>query len=138
MLKVFELRHAVGLGPDADLARLREVVISNGEEPLAIEGHRELGAGEVDAQGVPGAARHLGLHAVGAGWRPHGGESGPAPAHDLVGDHIVFQGIGASDVVVVGAAPAPYHAPRLILAAGDRLETLLSYSGAQCSSAKHD
>jgi hypothetical protein len=80
---------------------------------LAVEHDRDRLAGKLDAQRVPLIAGH---------WRVDILYGDPPAALRVIERYVVFERVGAGDVVVVGVLEAPYETARLVLAAGKRLE----------------
>ena len=70
-------------------------------------------AAEIDAQGVPFAGLHLHVHSF---------LLGPLAFNRVVNANVVFERVGARDVVVVGILRPPNDAARLIFLARDGLE----------------
>src|SRR5207247_6983336 len=107
---VVELRNAVGFGPDTDLASILKCVVVPFDGLLPIERDSEMIAAKVDTQPVPLARLDL--------------QFGPlllcALAIDgIINGHVVFECVGARDVVVVRIFHSPDHAAGLIFLAAD-------------------
>jgi hypothetical protein len=119
--EVGEQRDAVGLGPDAHAAGFGERRILDLEEFRAVEEHREKVSGELHAQGVPPAGRHRCVRAVATAASAQR-ERGALAVNRLVGHDVVFEGVPADDVIVVGVARPEHEAAGLIRFAADRLE----------------
>src|SRR5438105_3622901 len=91
---------AIGFGPKAHHASLREGRILDREQWLAVEDDVEPGAGELNAQGVPLVGGYGGLYAITA-FLADEVERATHPIYGLVKHDVVFEGVGANDVVVV-------------------------------------
>ena len=117
--EVVEQRHTVGLRPDADLARVGEAVIGRLDDFLAIECHREFVADEIHSHGVPSSWRDFRIYAL---------ERDALAFDGVVNRHIVFERVGADDVVIVGVRRAPYDAAGLVFLSCDGLEFHLDES----------
>src|SRR5215510_4884435 len=137
MLGVLELGDAVGFRPHADLSGLPEGRIAHGEESPAVIDDGGLGAPELYPEGMPRARGYFGRHAIGAGRRADGRDGTPAPADNLVRDHVSLEGVGARDIVVAGVAPPPHDAAGLVLTSGDRPEARLHEAVAQRRGRQH-
>src|SRR5258706_3596792 len=106
--EIVERRDAVRLRPDADRAGARNVIVRLLDVGLAVEQHLDSLAGELDAQRVPAVGRHGCVNIL--------DRMAPA-AGGVIERHVVFQRVGAGDVVVVAILPAPYDPSRLVLPA---------------------
>src|SRR5207244_1141889 len=110
--EVVEVGDRVGLGPQADLAGLGEGLVLGIDDLLAVPVDLEVVPAGLGAQLVPGAAA-----------------DGPVPAcelaalalHHVIQAHVVLQGVGARDVVVVLVPVAKDQTAGLVHLAGDRL-----------------
>src|SRR5689334_290634 len=111
--EVVEERHAVGLGPHADRARPRDMVVLELDAGRAVEGNADARAGEPDRERMP-LPRGDG--------RRHILDRGAAAILRVVERDVVLERIGAGDVVVVAVLPTPDDAAGLILLALERLE----------------
>src|SRR6266852_358175 len=111
--EIVEQRHAVGFGPDSDLASVLERFVVPLDGLLAIVGDRKVIAGEVHPDGVPHIGRDLHVRAL---------PLVTSSIDGVVDGHVVFQGVGTSNVIIVRVLQSPDHSARLIFFAGDRLE----------------
>src|SRR5262249_28650962 len=93
-LEVVEVGPGVGLGPQADLARLREGRVLRFEILLAVQGDGHLVALHGDLESMPLAGGYLQLFLR--------FQLDPFAIDDLVEAQVVLQGVHAGDVVVVG------------------------------------
>src|ERR1039458_4282170 len=119
--EVVEDRHAIGLGPDPDVSRIREGRVLDFEHGLAIEDDLEVVALEFHAQRVPLEWGDLFLYAV-AALAADDFQDAALAGHRLVEHDVVLQRVGAADVVVVLVHDAPDDAARLVFFAGQGLE----------------
>src|SRR5205085_12167665 len=96
-----------------DAASAGDVIVGEVDIALAVERHRDLRAGELDAKRVPLARRDGRIDVL---------QRLAAAARGVIQRYVVLECIGTSDVVVVAILPAPHHAAGLILLARERLE----------------
>src|SRR5882672_9032030 len=104
---------AVSFGPKADFAGVFEGVIFPDKGFLAVEGDYEVAILEIHPQGVPAAGSDFGKNAF---------LFGALAAYGVVDGDVVFEGVGAGDIIVVGIFAAPNDAAGLVFLAGDGLE----------------
>src|SRR2546427_3156474 len=103
--QVIEIGDRIRLGPHTDLPRLRERRVMGVYHLVPVERHHEVVATRLDAELVPRPTRHL-----------------PAPSHDLppapvlhvIQVHVVLEGVGARQVVVVLVLIAEHETTRLV------------------------
>jgi len=110
---MIERGHAVGFGPDADFASILKCVVIPFDRLLSVKRDCEMISIEIDTNRVPltGCDVHVSSLLL------------CAFAFDgVVNRHVVFEGIGASNVIVVRVLQSPDDAARLIFLAGNRLE----------------
>src|SRR5258708_34841460 len=110
------MSHAVRLGPKRYLAGIGEGFVGDGEQHLAVERDGELLALRTQSKPMPFLGRNLD---VGCGKL-----LSPAFDHPVEAD-VVFERVGADDVIIVGRAQADYDAAGLVNGAGNRLEAKL-------------
>src|SRR5437762_13126731 len=104
---------AVGLRPYPDFTSVLECLVIPLKRGLAVESDFEVIALKINAQRVPLAARDLDLHAL----------LFCALALDRVIDaEVIFESVGAGDVVIVSILRAPDNAAGLVFLACDGLE----------------
>lgn len=99
--KLIEIGDAIGLRPEADLARLLECPVLSFEQALMVEEDRESRAFERDLQVVPPALRDLVFHSIGARRQTLGRYRRSCSVFNLIEHDIVFESICTDDVVVV-------------------------------------
>jgi hypothetical protein len=111
--EVVEQDDAVGLGPYADGAGASNVIVVGVDIGLAVQRHADMPAGKLDPQRMPRSAGDRRVDIL----------DGDAPARlRVVERDIVFQRIGARDIVVAAILPAPDDSCRLVFGARKRLE----------------
>src|SRR5438552_18105352 len=111
--EIVEQRHAVRFGPNANHSSSGEGLVVPLDRFLPVEGDSEMIATEIGAQAVPlaGCNFHCGALLLGA------------LAFDrVVNADVVFEGVGASDVIVIRILGPPNHAARLVFLSRHRLE----------------
>src|SRR6266545_2117213 len=109
--EVIELDHGVGLGPEADLPGIFERFVLRVEDLVAVVPDDEVVARGLHLERVP---RILGdLDALVQ-------ERSPLAPHGVVDRAVVFIGVAARDVVVVGVLVPPDETEALIHLAGQR------------------
>ena len=112
-MKATEGGHAIGLGPDASTAGAGDMAVVQLDVALAVQRNRDMRSGKFDTQGVPRGRSH---------WRIDVLDGLTTATLDVVQRDVVLQRIGAGDVIVVGAFPAPDDAACLVLPARQGLE----------------
>src|SRR5882757_2107102 len=118
---LIEQHHAVGLSPQPDLAGIGEGGIFDLEQLVAVEGHAEARAAEVNAQALPRVGRNLDVGAV-PSLAADNVERASDAVDGLVENDVVLKGIGPRHVVVVRVLCPPDDARGAILRSGDGLE----------------
>src|SRR5206468_5597220 len=117
--EIVELGDAVGFGPDTDFASVLECVVIPFERFLSVERDCEVIPAEIDTQSVPCAGCDFNIGSLFLG----------ALASDcVVNRHVVFERVGARDVVVVRVLHSPNNTASLILLARNWLELHLHKS----------
>src|SRR2546430_3945091 len=111
--EVVKKGNAVGFGPDADFAAVFEGIIFPGERLFAVESHDEEMIFEVNAEHVPLAGGDFGVDAL---------LFGALAIDGVVDGDVVFQCVGAGNVIVVFVFAAPDDPAGLVLFAQDRFE----------------
>src|SRR6266850_3934906 len=111
--EVVEERHAVGLRPDADFARLSESLVLPFERGLAIEGDFEMIPLEVHAQSVPLVRGDFHFRAF---------LLSALAVDGVINRDVVFERVGARDIIIVRVLATPDDAARLVFLARDRFE----------------
>src|SRR5439155_14538058 len=103
--EIIEQRHAVSFRPYADHARFGESLVAPLNGFLPVQRHDEMIISEIHSQGVPlaGYDFHVSAHLL-----------RPLAFDRVVDGHVVFQRVGACDVIVVAVFGAPDNAARLI------------------------
>jgi hypothetical protein len=112
---------AVGFGPKPDHASLRECRILDRKQRFAIKNHVEARSLKLDTQRVPLVGGHRGLYAV-ATLAADNIQRAASAVDGLVEHHIVFKGIGADDVVIVGVLRTPDNTTGAVLRPGNGFE----------------
>jgi len=105
--------NAVGLRPDPDAPRSRNVLVVSLDVDLAVERDANSLAGELHAQRVPLILRHRRVRIL---------DRDPTSILRVIERDVVFQRVGPGDVIVVAVLPTPDDTARLVLFAGDCLE----------------
>src|SRR5690348_5850683 len=109
VVEVVEQGDAIGLGPYANFAGILESCVIPFQRFFAVVGHGEMAGLEIDTQSVP----------LAGGDFPVGSFLFRAAAVDgVVNGDVVFERIGARDVVVVGITGSPDQAAGAIFTAG--------------------
>src|SRR2546428_3390049 len=91
--EVVELDHRVRLRPEPDLSRLLEGFVLRVQHLVAVVSDREVISHGFHLEDVPGVGGDLDVVVQ---------EGPPAPVHGAVDRAVVFVGVAAGDVVVVG------------------------------------
>src|SRR5437867_10335616 len=117
--EIVELGDAVSLGPDTDFASVLECVVIPFNRFLSVERDCEAIPTEIDTQSVPCAGCDFNIGSLFL----------DALASDcVVNRHVVFERVGARDVVVVRVLHSPNNTASLILLARNWLEFHLDKS----------
>ena len=111
--KVIKQRDAVGLGPDSNLSGVFKRLVIPFQRFLAIKRYREVSGLKIDSKRMPLVRSNL---------YPRPLSLGAAPVNRIVDGDVVFQGIGAGDIVIVRIPGTPDQAARLIFLSGNGLE----------------
>src|SRR2546425_1250743 len=110
--EVVEVDDTHGLGPQTELARLRERLVVGVDDLVAIEEYLEAVPVRLDRQVVPDATLHCAVPT---------GELDALAFHDVIEPDVVLERVGAGDVVVVRVLEAEDESTALVDLAGNRL-----------------
>src|SRR5262249_46602027 len=121
VVDLVEQRHAIGLGPQSDLAGISEGRVLDLEHLLAVVEYPEAIAAEVDAEAMPLVGGDRSVNPV-AALASDDVERAAGTVDGLVEDDVVFERVGADHVVIVGILRPPDHAGGAILRTGNGLE----------------
>src|SRR5215831_11722390 len=108
-----EVGDTVGLGPQRHLPGIGKGSVLRREQRLAVKGDGEPVAFGLEREGMPLVRRDLEIGAR---------QLLPAPFDDLIEAHIVFERVGAGDIVIIGRLQTHRDAARLIYLSSDRFE----------------
>src|SRR5262245_42347480 len=122
---LIEQRHAVSLGPQADLAGITECRILDLEHALAAVDDPKPVAPELHPQAEPRVGWNRSPDPV-TSPAPDDVERAAHAADRLVQDNVILQRIGTHDVIVVRIPDPPDESSGAILGSGDGLELHLN------------
>src|SRR6266480_4047169 len=103
--EIVELSYTVRLSPDADFASVLKHVVIPLDGFLSIERDCEMIAAEVHTQSVPRSGRHFYIGSF---------LLCPFAFDRVVNRHVILEGVGARDVVVVRILQSPDNTASLI------------------------